>query len=134
MTLPPLPTLHKHKERDFTALFKAWLLKNPMDSACFELKQCERSLPFSAVKPHQILALLSAKGEGLIYKIGDDSRGLKPCDLVYFREAYAYVVIKYNTLFVVIDVEDFIVEKKRSRRKSLLKSRACEIAVEVVQV
>ena len=132
--LPPLPTLHKHKERDFTTLFKAWLLKNPMDSSCFELKQCERSLPFSAVKPHQVLALLSAKGEGLIYKVGDDSRGLKPCDLVYFREAYAYVVIRYDTLWVMIDIDDFIDEKKQKSRKSLLKSRACEIAVEVVRL
>jgi len=122
------------REAKFTLLFRHWLKANPMDSACFELKQTERSLPFSTVKEHQVNALLAAKSEqGLLYKVGDDSRGVKPCDLVYFRQAYAYVVIKYSKCWVIIDIDDFVEEKKRSRRKSLLCSRACEIAVEVVK-
>ena len=122
-------------ESSFSTLFRHWVRSHPMPSAAFELKQTKtNSLPFSAVKEHQIDALLAASRRGLLYKAPDDSRGKKPFDFFYLSCVYSYVVIKYDDLFCLIDIERFIKEEKRSKRRSLTKERACEIAAEVVKI
>ncbi len=106
-----------------------------MPCAAFEIKQCQTSLPFVAVAEHQIDALLAVKSkQGLLYKAPDDSRSVKPFDLFYMRSALAYVVIKYPSYFHIIDVDTFLLEKQRSKRKSLTQQRAGEIAVISVRV
>lgn len=118
------------KEANFTLRFRHWLKANPMPSAAFELKQCASSLPFSAVAEHQVDALLAVRSEsGLLYKAPDDSRSVKPFDLFYMRNTYAYVVIKYPRSFHIISIDTFLLEKKRSKRKSLTETRAKEISV-----
>lgn len=124
------------REQRFTILFRHWLMSNPMWSSAFELKQTTSdSLPFSDVKEHQLDALLAVANsdKGLLYKAPDDSRGVKPCDLLYLINADAYVVIKYPNGFVLIDVDAFIKEKKQSKRKSLLWNRAQDIAYKIVK-
>lgn len=123
------------REANFTELFRHWLKAHPMYSAAFELKQTRTtSLPFVAVKEHQLTALMAAKLEGILYKIPDDSRGIKPFDLVYLRHAYAWVVIKYPKAFYIIDVEMFMHEKALSARKSLTDHRAREISTITVDL
>lgn len=118
------------KEANFTLRFRHWLKANPMPSAAFELKQCSGSLPFSALADHQVDALLAVKSDtGLLYKAPDDSRSVKPFDLFYLRNTYAYVVIKYPRSFHIISIDTFLLEKKRSKRKSLTESRARDISV-----
>jgi hypothetical protein len=126
----------KKLEASFTVLFRHYLKAHPMDSACFELKQTTTdSLAFSAVKEHQINALLAAKSKsGFLYKISDESRGVKPFDMFYMNQAYAYVVIKYPKFFCLIDVDDFVKENKESKRRSLTSKQAKEIAVKVVDI
>lgn len=125
------------REANFTNLFRHWLMANPMWSAGFELKQTRTdSIPFSDVKEHQIDAL-TAVGEGekgLLYKAPDDSRGVKPFDLFYLRNADAYVVIKFPDFFCLIDYDVFKKEEKKSKRKSLTTDRAKQIAYQVVQL
>ena len=117
------------REASFTIQFRHWLKANPMASSSFELKQTTTdSIPFNVVKEHQLDALLACRYEGLLYKIPDDSMGIKPFDLVYLRNAYSWVVIKYPDCFVIIDSEVFKLEMERSKRKSLTSSRAKEIA------
>lgn len=118
------------REAAFTVLFRHWLRANPMASSAFELKQTTTSsIPFDAVQPHQLDALLAVKTKGgLLYKAPDDSAGVKPFDLFYLSNAYAWVVIKYPAVFHMIAVETFILEKKRSKRKSLTQQRASEIS------
>lgn len=123
------------REAKFTSVFRHWLRANPMHSAAFELKQTTSfSLPFGTVQEHQLDGLLAAKGTGLLYKAPDDSRGIKPCDLLYLREAEAYVVIKYPSFFVLITVDNFIFEKESSPRRSLTTVRAREIASVIVDL
>ncbi len=118
------------KEANFTLRFRHWLKANPMPSAAFELKQCSGSLPFSAVAEHQVDALLAVRSEsGLLYKAPDDSRSVKPFDLFYMRAIYAFVVIKYPRSFQIISIDTFLLEKGRSKRKSLTESRAKEISI-----
>ena len=119
----------KKREAQFGTLFRSWLRRNPMPTSAFELKQTTADyLPFSDVKDHQIDALLSAKNGQLLWKLPDDSRGIKCFDYFYFNQAAAWVVIKYPGSFEVIDIEVFLLEKERSTRKSLTHKRAQEIS------
>ena len=124
------------REAQFTLLFRHWVMaQDNLRSAAFELKQtASDSLPFDAVKDHQIAALMASKS-AFLYKIPDDSRGVKPYDMVYLADAEAYVVIKYVDCFVLIEVEDFILERDIfSKRKSLTSDRAKQIATRVVSL
>ena len=124
------------REANFTLLFRHWLKANPLRSSAFELKQTRTdSINFNAVKEHQLIALQAAKGDhGLLYKIPDDAMGVKPCDMMYLRCSGAFVVIKYPRSFVLIDVDEFIIERDISIRKSLTEKRAKEIASYTVEL
>lgn len=121
------------REAQFTQLFRHWLKANPnfTTSAAFELKQTgSNSLPFSAVVEHQITGLQAANSStGILFKLPDDSRGIKPFDLFYLKDCPAYVVIKYPLGFEIITIGTFLREKAISKRKSLTHSRAKEISV-----
>lgn len=133
-------------EKDFQTKFNRWLRYVYKKTGAFELKIThEKSIPFSAVKDHQVAALLAAKGEGIAYKISDESSGFKPFDCFFLNNVGGWVVIWYynNSLqrghkrlgdvglerssFYLIDVDDWIQEKSESKRKSLTEERAKEI-------
>lgn len=123
----------KKREADFTLLFRHWLKAERVggiSSAAFELKQTtSNSLPYDAVKDHQIDALLASKSsKGFLYKAPDDSRGIKPFDMFFLKRAGAYVVIKYPDFFCIIEVDAFIYSKDMSDRKSLTAAEARKIA------
>lgn len=124
------------REAHFGKLFRHWLkTQKTMPSAAFELKQTTtNSIPFSDVKEHQIDALLAANKGCILYKIDDQSAGFKPFDYFYLTGAQSYVVIKYPGRFYGIDITQFILEKQESKRKSLTKERAREIASFSVQL
>ncbi len=121
----------RKREADFGKRFRAWVkAQSDMPPAAFELKQTLIDyIPFSALQEHQEYALLAASGRsGILYKIGDDSCGIKPFDFFYLARAEAYVVIKYPKGFEVITIENFIAERERSTRKSLTHERAMAIS------
>lgn len=124
----------KKREASFQIQFRHWLKKNPMVSGAFELKQTtSKNLSFDLVKEHQINALMaSSSNVGFLYKLPDDSISTKPYDCFYLRNAKAYIVIKYPSCFVIIDVYDFMREKEISDSSSLSEIRAKEIAHIVV--
>ena len=122
----------KKREANFGLQFRAWMrAQKRMKSAVFELKQTMKdSIPFNALEEHQENALLAASGkEGVLYKIPDDSRSVKPFDYGFHRRVPAYIVIKYPQGFVIIPVRDFIAERERSDRRSLTWDRAKELDV-----
>lgn len=110
--------------------------ENPLkSSAAFELKYTlTNSLPFSAVRPHQIDALLAVKHKTLLYKAPDDSMGMKPFDLFYLNCEASYVVIRYPYAFHLIDIDVFVEEEKISERRSLTEERARYLAFISVDV
>lgn len=130
--MPPLPKKRKKREADFGLRFRKYIETHHFRSGAFELKQCTSSLPFSAVKDHQIAALKKVKYGKLFWKIADDSRGVKPFDYFFLNHASAYVVIKYIGFFCMIDIDAFVMEKGASKRKSLTGKRAKEIASVVI--
>lgn len=126
----------KRESKFISKSFHPWIRAYPMLSGPFEFKQTRTSsISLSCVSDHQLNALMACKSDkGFFYKISDESQGYKPFDGFYYRNAPAHVVIKYPNKFEIIDVETFIMEKKRSKVKSLTSKRASEISVLTVQL
>ena len=123
------------KEKDFQTEFNKWLKHSNfcISGKCvFELKICKgTSIPFNAVKEHQLAALSIAKHASLIYKIPDDTIAQKPFDSFCISGAAGYVVILFykprEKHMVLIDVDVYKKEQETSKRKSLVLNRAIEI-------
>jgi len=120
------------KEKDFQIDFNKWLKSSYKESGVFELKRTKtNSLPFSSVVLHQEQALWHTKNRKLVYKIPDVGYQ-NPYDCVCLSGLPAFVVIRYPEFFCLIDIDDWLNEKNRTDRKSLLSSRAIEIACKVI--
>jgi hypothetical protein len=125
MNLPDLPRTIKKKEASFGLTFRKWIKENWKESGVFELKQCDTSFNFSDLKEHQVIALRQVKGMGLIYKIADDSRGVKPFDYMFLKDVSAFVVIHYGSgHWYAIDVDAFLLAACTVGRKSLTENDA----------
>ncbi len=130
--LPNLPKQNKRKEASFSLKFREWLMKNPRISCSFEMKDTrgKNSLKFSEVTDVQRNYGMSIKSDkGTLIRV----QGLagEP-DYVYFRNAPSYLVINYPQGWVILDIETFIMEDKRSKVRSLSWNRARELSTVVV--
>ena len=121
-------------ESDYQVLFKHYLEKERPLTATYELKICHgNALPFSAVKEHQVNALLEAEEKGFYHKISDSSFGLKPFDCLFLSDPRAFVAILYHIprkrkKMAIIPIQTFLHEKECSESKSLSFKRAGKIA------
>lgn len=127
------------KESSFGVLFGHWIKayadKLDLQSCTFELKQTSTdSLPFSAVEQGQADHALAVRwaSHGALIRVASGTAGAP--DYVFYRYAPAFIAIKYPSGFVLIDIDTFLLEKERSKRRSLTWTRACEIAWKVVQL
>lgn len=113
------------KEKDFQKTFNHWLKAVHKQTGAFELKLCkERALPYSAVAPHQIEALLNAKHSTLVFKLPDVGYQ-NPFDCFSLSGVPAFVVIKFASgVAYGIDIDDFIRQRDLSSRKSLTELEA----------
>lgn len=135
------------KETQMQTFFKKHLLKHPPTvSEVYELKICKTtSLPFEAVKDHQIKALQEAS-TGLFHKItdppiyyGGETRFNipRPFDCFYIRDVLGYVVLWFykpreKKIFIKIPIGVFLKEKETATRKSLTEERAKQLGEEIV--
>ena len=136
--LPELPKKIKHKEADFgTKVFKPWVHANAslFKRGCtFELKQTKtNSIPFSCLEEVQIDASLAIKWGAKGYLIRNLTGTIGAPDYSFYNNNPAFIVIRYPSGFVLIDIETFLEEKKRSRRKSLTWERAQEISWKIIK-
>ena len=117
----------KH-EAKFNTVFNHWLKNVYKKTGAFELKQTKTdSLPFIAVVEHQREALIAVRHNTFVFKIPD--LGLQnPFDIFCMTEMPAYVVIKYPKGVAIIPVDVFLLEDKRSTRRSLTWLRAKELS------
>lgn len=108
-------------------------------TGAFELKLTkEKSLPFNAVQPHQVTALLNTKRNHIVYKIPDESFSQKPYDCYKMVQEQAWVVVMFYARgqkeFFMIDIEVWLAEQGISKRKSITSEDAkrigmkCELA------
>lgn len=137
------------KEANFQTMFKEWLASNPpVKPTAYELKICKgTSIPFDALATHQGDNLLRVKTAGIYHKIADTPfnphNGMrfnkpKPFDC-FFLQGDAFVVILWyvpreKKIAYFIDIEEFIAERDRSPRKSLIEQRAREISKKVIML
>ncbi len=117
--------VYMNHEAKSSILFRHWLKAHPFMTCTFEMKDThgKDSLPFSEVKQEQLdygMAIKSKKG--VLLRMQAVAEGMP--DYAYFRNAPAFVVIKYPKSFEIIDVETFALERDRSKKKSLTKERA----------
>lgn len=130
LLLPSLPTQNTHKEADFGIAFRRWwnAQKSPLQGE-IELKDTRGRdyLPFAEFSHDQeVIYNLASSSRGVLVRRsigttgGADYSGL-------VRSAY-WIVIKYKKAFHIISVNAFLLERDRSKRKSLTEARAREIA------
>jgi len=122
----------KKREASFQTIFNQYLRVKKLYGH-FELKQTTgNSISFNAVKQHQVDGLMSGSLSPFVWKYSDEDQREKPFDCSCIPPIQGYVVIKYPGIFYIIRVQDFIIESRRSERKSLTSDRAkeiCHIAV-----
>lgn len=116
------------REANFQTTFNHWLKNVYKKTAAFELKQTKTdSIPFSAVVPHQIASLEQVRHGTFVFKI-PDAGYQNPFDCFCMTEMPAYVVIKYPKGVVIIPIDTFVLESKRSKRRSLTWDRAKQLS------
>ena len=117
------------KERDYQTELIHWIKEKFKQTGAFELKRAVHDvIPFSAVAEHQILALQNARHGCLAYKIPDGTGFQTPFDCFALAGVPAYVVVRFSRSFEFIDIDTWLLEKKRSPRKSLTYQRARELS------
>jgi hypothetical protein len=121
------------KEKDWQVIFNHWLKEVYRSTGAFELKRAVNDvLPFDKVVPHQVQGLLNARHGVLALKL-PDSMGLQwPFDCFSLAGVPAYVVIRFSKSFELIDIDTWMLEVKRSKRKSLTYQRACAISTNCI--
>lgn len=116
-------------ESKFALLFRHWLRSNPQYTCAYELKQTSgQSIPFNALEEHQEAYLQAIRGKkGVLVRV--QGGGGEP-DYIYLRDCRACVVVWFSRgrEFHVIDIDTWLVEKRKSARKSLTGARAREIS------
>ena len=128
MILPDLPKQNKKDEADFGIDFRKWWMQNGMN-APYELKDTrgKDSISFSEITDDQIMFALAAKSsKGVLIRVEKGTLGAP--DYVGFRNSPAWIVIKYPKSAEVIDIDALLLEKSRSKRKSLTSERARAIS------
>jgi len=122
-------------EAKSAVLFRHWVKKFKLPMTCgLEMKDThgKSSLPFSEVKQAQIdYARAFQSDEGVMIRM-TGVEGLQ--DYMYVRREPSYIVIKYPSCFCIISPDSFELERKRSKRRSLLCSRAKDIATKVIEL
>lgn len=132
MELPSLPKKIKNDEAKFGLKFRKWIEVNysHIVSCPLETKDSrgKSDFPFAEVKEPQRHILMKAKSDkGVLIRVQTGTPGAP--DYNFYRNSPAFVVIKYPRGFEMIDIENFIREDKKSKKRSLSYARAGEISV-----
>jgi len=89
------------------------------------------SISFSEIAEEQINFALRCK-KGVLVRVVVGKPDGSP-DFILVKNDPAYFVIKYPHSFSIISIGTFLLEKERSKRKSLTEQRASEISIKTVK-
>lgn len=127
----------KNREAQFGILLRHWFRANSksMSSCHIEIKDTrgENYFYFRELSEEQItvgLACTSDRGCLLRASSGTVGQG----DYHFYRNAPSWVIIKYSDEFFIIGLETLLMEKDRSKRKSLTQDRARDICVKSIKL
>lgn len=108
--LPDLPRVLHKREADVTTRILKWMRDNYTQSCAIEVKATTRdNIPTSALLPHQRLALMQARGQGMVHKLSDEARRRQPFDAFMLKRCNAMVICaftKHRVAYAYM-VEDF---------------------------
>lgn len=129
MTLPPLPKQNLKREADFGLVFRHWwdIHKLPGE---FELKDTrgKPSFAYSELSHEQeVIARLAISKRGVLVRRASGTTG--GADYSGLVESPYWIVIRFPKMWCIISFETLILERSRSKRKSLTQERASEISV-----
>jgi len=114
------------REAQFTTKFRKWLQsrEDAAHAAAYEIKvSTDKSIPFSAVKEHQVGALKQVK-HGMFSQKIPDAGWQNPFDLFVLCKQEAYVVLAFleprkKTQVWIIDIDLFLRMQEVEDRKSM---------------
>ena len=110
-------------------------LKTPIftTTTWLELKDThgKDTLSFSAVSDIQIAEGLKTKNTGSLVRVTVGTTGC--ADYIWRYKDPAYVVIRYPNSWCFIDIDTFVLERDRSKKKSMSEERACELSIKVIK-
>jgi hypothetical protein len=116
------------REAKYQTKFNHWAKEVYKRTAVFELKQTQwSSIPFSDVKDHQVSALVAVSKGTFVWKI-PDAGFQNPFDSFCMTKIPAYVVLCFPKSIEMIPIAGFLLEKERSKRKSITYDRARAIS------
>lgn len=100
--------MQKH-EANFGLLFRSWFRanKHKFDSSVFELKDTRGSATFNVKEwkgEQRDHALACKSDDGNLMRFSSGTTGMP--DYGFYRNAYAYVVIRFPKAFYIIDADD----------------------------
>lgn len=116
----------RKREAELTTHIRKYLTHTRLGlgSCAIEIKVTPgTSIPFNAVQPHQLQALKNAENV-LVWKIADDSRGVKPFDMFILEGARAFVALSFikpraSRVVYLVPVQVWIHLSENSGRKSV---------------
>lgn len=125
----------KHQEADSSLILRHYLRANPYHTCAIEMKDSRGKdyISFSEVKQAQIdfgMAIKSKKG--VLMRTPAVVEGMP--DYIYMNNEPAVICIKWPKELHIIDIETFVLERDRSKRKSLTKQRSGDIAIKVIVI
>ena len=124
------------QEADFSIRLRHYLKAHPLPISCpLEVKDTrgKPSFNYAELKEEQINNALASKSDkGNLIRISVGTIGSP--DYAYYRNSPAYVVIKYPSCFVFIDIETLLMEKMTHKRKSLTEERAQTISIRTIKL
>ncbi len=103
--LPTLPRTLNKREANITPKVLKCLATLLPGSWAVEIKATSgKSIPLSAVQPHQLLALKQVKTQGVVHKISDEARRKQPFDAFKVKgDAYVVACFTSDGICLVID-------------------------------
>ena len=107
MELPNLPQIKNKREANITPKVLKWFKANYPDSVALEIKStATNSIPASALKPHQLSALLAVQTDsGLTHKIADTGHVQLPFDAFMLKHANSFVVACFTKRGVCLAID-----------------------------
>ena len=140
MSLPELPKQKKNQEATFGSQLVDHVakMKKPFFefSVWQELKVADDKgvFYFTQLEPHQVLRCQQIKNSGMFVRIVDARVSGKSGipDYVWVYKQPCYIVIRYPKSWCFIDIDTFVLEKERSKKKSMTEDRAQAISIKVI--
>lgn len=111
----------KAHEASFGLVFRSWFRANKkeFESSVFELKETRGSATFNVKEwkeEQRDHALACKSDDGNLMRFSSGTTGMP--DYGFYRNAYAYVVIKYPKAFYIIDADDLNAWRLKSLKES----------------